>query len=181
MGAAGRERDVDRAVRERNRQEAEESEWPRRQLTLSDGDEVEFRFLSPKDNLIAVGVLSRAKLALTKAQLRGSETGFWCPGEVEAARWDGLPTSDRYCFLAGGCSDQAASSLRTGDQSVWRVGQVGAITMRLIRPVRLVGLAATPWAGVVSRRGVQLQDLQPGRSQQVPYAGRRCLRRIHPQ
>ena len=138
-------------------------------------------FLSPIDNLIAVGVLSRAKLALTKAQLRGSETGFWCPGEVEAARWDGLPTSDRYCFLAGGCSDQVACSLRTGDQSVWRVGQVGAITMRLIRPVRLVGLAATPWAGVVSRRGVQLQDLQPGRSQQVPYAGRRCLRRIHPQ
>jgi len=94
--AAGRERGFNRAMQDRNRQEAEEAQWPRRQLTLPDGYEVEFRrkpdgevvfsFLSRVDNLIAIGVSSRAELELTKAQLRESESDFWCPGEVEAAR-----------------------------------------------------------------------------------------------
>src|SRR5674476_619212 len=35
-----------------------------------------------------------------------------------------LPTSDRRCFLAGGRSDQAASSLRTEDQIALRVPAV---------------------------------------------------------
>src|SRR5665811_1646663 len=64
-----------------------------------------------------------------------------------------LPISDRHCFLAGGRSDQAASSLRTGDQSALRVPAVpwGLLSLGFPR-VPFLFLRGVCWRAEVERR-----------------------------
>jgi hypothetical protein len=75
-----------------------------------------------------------------------------------------LPISDRRCFLAGGCSDQAASSLLTGDQSALRVAAVpwGLLSLGFPR-VPFLFLRGVCWGPGVER-------MQPKRG---VYAGQR--------
>jgi hypothetical protein len=64
-----------------------------------------------------------------------------------------LPISDRRCFLAGGRSDLAASSLLTGDQSALRVAAVpwGLLSLGFPR-VPFLFLRGVCWGAGVERR-----------------------------